>query len=378
MGGSLARVLGGVGLLIGLVMSASAFAADVDAQRLRLNTDAGRFLVAKDAALPPLGTMMAGAWLMHADRPLSVRFGDGVSRQLVSSLTTGVLAASVTPTRWLRLGIELPMVLQARGAVRSGVRPGDMRVGGKLALVDTEAGARWRVSALLDVDLPSGDGSRFLGMGRVGGRAGVAARVDAGVLAVAADVAGAVGSRGELGAVRLGPALQFGAGVSVAPLDALSVGVELDGGWWATASDDALALEALGVLRGEIKRGLVLTLGGGGGAIPGIAAPALRGLAGLAWAPGFGRETLDVEPPRMARCVVRAAQAGGGPVAGAQVRAEDTVLGHTSERGALLISAREGTLDLWVSAEGFLPQQTRCILVAGSEDDVLVLLQRAP
>lgn len=270
-----------------LLAAGVAEAAEVDAQRFRPAIDGWQLLVTEDGALPG-GAYGASVMVDHADRPLVLRSDDG-DTDLISAVTTVRLLSHVRVGPWVRFGIDMPLHLAVKGfAVQEPVAVGDMRIGAKVRLLDRPRQAPVALAAVADVTLPSGAGTRLLGERIARGQLGLALRVDpARAVAIGAEIGVRSGTAEVIGTQLRGPELTFGGGLSVSPVEQLALAVEVDGAWQLCCRNGpgSLPTEVIGSVRGNIARGVVITLGGGGGVVDGLGVPSWRALAGIGFSP---------------------------------------------------------------------------------------------
>jgi hypothetical protein len=159
------------------------------------------------------------------------------------------------------------------------------------------------LAAVADVTLPSGAGTRLLGERIARGQLGLALRVDpARSVSIGAEVGVRSGTAEVFGAQLRGPELTFGGGLSVSPVEQLALAVEVDAAWQLLdrAGPGSLPTEVLGSVRGNVARGVVITLGGGGGVMDGMGVPAWRALAGVGFSPSAPARLHAVRSPPVA------------------------------------------------------------------------------
>ncbi len=291
----------GTGALVvvaGVMLPDPARAQEVDAQRFDPAVDGRAFVTLHDSAVGESGGLAGlggGLLFNYADDPLIYRYDDGrPEEKLLDAVGTANLALFFNATDRFRVGIDMPLHLLADGYGVSGFKPaGDLAADAKLELLDRFDKP---VGLALDLrgELPTGDGSRWLGEPdwRLGGQLAVTAGHE---VVVGANLGAFAGPGSTVGDLQWGSRLHWGAGASVPLLDGalpLWAVAELDGDHLlqSGSAPGSTPVELRGAVKLEPATHLVATLGAGTGLTTGVGAPDLRVFGGIAWVPGLRPE----------------------------------------------------------------------------------------
>jgi uncharacterized protein (TIGR03382 family) len=282
-----------------LAGSTPAFAQEVDAQRFTPSVDGQTFVKLEDLDLRDAGTPTVGLWVNHAERPLVFRPDDGARVEVLGAVTTADLTTSYSfgPAR---VGASLPVHFIARGyGVSAPTHLGDLRLTSKARVLDSALGELgFRLGATLDLVLPTGDASAWVGSGRTGVRGAFAGELARDRWRFAANLGARSGTGAELGGLVVGPALVWAVGGSFAPTEDFVAALELDGdAWFGNGGEPgAVPLEWLVSGRYRPDGPWAVTLGAGTGIARGVGSPDFRLLGGVSYAPlmrDFDQADLD-------------------------------------------------------------------------------------
>jgi MYXO-CTERM domain-containing protein len=220
--------------------------------------------------------------------------GEVIADGKVLSNRTGVtLGASYGIADRFELSAALPVAMSQSGNLMlvnregelAGTALGDLRLGGKVRLLDA---GPFRLGAALNVVVPTGDDEAFAGAGTVVVTPRVIAGVRLGRLALAANGGYALRQPGGAGNLEVDDELVFGAGArfdlqprrlallgeSYARVGVQGMGVERE-----------LPAEALFALRWQVSGPWAIDAGGGFGITRGYGTPAARAFLSFAYAP---------------------------------------------------------------------------------------------
>ncbi len=273
---------------------------DADPARLALGLDGG--FVVETPAVARKGTLGLGLVVDYARGLLTLQQGDTRTPLLESRLSAHFLAAYSLGK--VELGLEVPLALSQSSdlsllrslnvtgpmvAPISGTALGDVRLVAKVPLL---AGARYPVSAIVDLRIPTGDKSAFYGDGPAAVPSVIVSRL-AGPVRVDAQVGYAVRRPGQYAQLVAhdGAVWAAGASLDLPPLSSAhrwKAIFELTGGFprgYNLSTDRYRApLEARGGLRAALWRGLSFEVGAGTGlGEEGYGRPSWRVFAGLRW-----------------------------------------------------------------------------------------------
>lgn len=289
-------------VLAAILVSGTASAQDIDAQRFRPAVDGDRFVSIEDP-FHLSGDPQAGAAIGvdHADEPLVQRRPDGTHVPLLGAVTTARALGHV----WLGpvlVGVDVPVHLARSGFVAPsgldkpdlaarplGAAMGDPRA---TARVVAPLGERFASAAFGDVTIPIGGSGGYTHAARAHTTAGVAfgAR-PIGATWLVADVGARSGTGRALGALRIGPSVIARLGASHQVGDAFVGGLEFDGERWLGNSDQPGAMPIEGVLYARMMPAVdwTATVIAGRALSAGVSAPTDRVGLVIAFAPRPGR-----------------------------------------------------------------------------------------
>ena len=262
-----------------VLLSTSASAQELDALRFTPTARPTTWVGLDDGQ--GLDGVTASLWTAVTDDALVFRSRDGLAEvPLLHRVTTGVLSVEGRRGDW-RLSAAMPLHgVGATGAQQGGLAAGDLRVGaGRWLLRRSDLAVG--VSGVAVV--PTGASDRWLGAARTAGELAAEAAGRHERLGFAARVGARMDGASELSDFSVGNTLLAAAGVSLAGPAGLSVGAELQGGFWLgnmgqPGAWPLLGRASLGWVSGPLQvRGFV-----GRGLSSGIGAPDWQAGLGLA------------------------------------------------------------------------------------------------
>jgi len=242
-------------------------------------------------------TLRLGLLAHYAVNPLGFVGTDDYGRHPVEETLSGRLSTDLmvafAPFEYMDIGVTMPFVMSQTGTVEakrfsglpdpSGFALGDLRLAVRGTFLKTGV---FRLGLQADGAFPTGDAAKLTG-GGFGGGAKLLLDVHAGPVLVALNMGGFFQGEQDLGPIRVGSALTFGAGVSYSVLPVLDIQGESYGR--ALLSDlfgrSTTQLEALLAVRYRPIPDLALGLGGGGGTpiVAGYGTSQMRFFADVRW-----------------------------------------------------------------------------------------------
>ena len=200
------------------------------------------------------------------------------------------LGASWSPHERVSLQLAAPVFFQAVGATANGAAMGDMRLTVPVALLLPSQASGFGISVLPFLDLPTGDTTRFLGNGGVGGGGLLALGYGTGRFAVDLNAGWQQAPTAEVLGMRRGGRVLGGVGAGVGLLDWLGLRAEAilaAPPQAAEVTGTATPAEAMLSFRGRHRvgpdrnAGLSWTLGASMGLTSGVGAPIYRVIGGI-------------------------------------------------------------------------------------------------
>jgi outer membrane protein OmpA-like peptidoglycan-associated protein len=328
----------------------------------------------------PEDPVQLGVAANGAINPLVGVDADGAIVERFVAQRAGVdLFGSITLARGLALGVGLPLFFLQDGdgdPNRSGV--GDLRVLGKLRLLEDRGAVG--LALLAELRAPTHSDDEYSG--------GAPAPIFAPRVALDHRFPFGVRVGGNLGLllrqstqfenIVAGSELTYSA-AAVLPLggdEDLAVGVDFHGGAGLRGLDaEELPLEAQLFLQADLGDQLQLQLGPGFGIVGGYGTPTARLYAASRWSPTRRDRARPAHAAPAAGVRVTVIDPDGHPIDRAEARLDDTRAGPTDEPGVLAVEAQPGTHELWVRAQGFLPQRVVVTVSPGGTTERTVTLE---
>jgi outer membrane protein OmpA-like peptidoglycan-associated protein len=361
-----------------LAQSADGFSVpELDAQTWRMPIDASRTMWTDDSAAAPhlyAQGRVAGGWV---DRPLVFLWEDGERVSLVTS-AAHVNAIGALQVKRVRIGVDAPMYLYARGDLDRGGGLGDVAVDAKGTVLDRD-GDRFGLAVGARVALPTATVDVPLALGGPAAEIRVIADREIGPVLLAANLGHRVGPRAELVNVDLDDEAfaRIGAGWSPDGSWGLSGDVSVETTYASFLAGPATPVEAMFGAWRRVTSEVTLRGGASAGLSRGIGAPVARTVLAVSWEPPTTRDAdvdgivdrLDACPentedmdswqdedgcPEPTEVTVRAVDAAGQPVPGvlSRVFAADLDLTGASE---LKLAVQAGPYAFTGRAEGWHP-----------------------
>ncbi|RME29425.1 MAG: OmpA family protein [Deltaproteobacteria bacterium] len=392
-------------LLVGAAMAQSSpavtTAPDVDAQIFRPTIDGRRTLLVDDATVARRLRPSARLLFQYVNDPL-VYVQDGEQTRIVSDIVQGDLLLGVGYDR-LRIGLDVPVVMQVSGVAGDESGLGDIGADIGLSLLDPERDV-FGLAVKGRVDLPTGDFANAIGTRELAYEVG-------GVLDLRlADSLVAVnfGTRGlptaDLVNVTIDDQFYLRAGLAQALADDDGAGLSLEAAaafTYGEPLDNTPAVPVEGLVGGWVRVGdFVLRGGGGMGITDGVGAPDARVLLGIGYEPpdvadrdrdgildDVDRCPTDPEdidryrdddgcpdPATMVR--VRFVDEDGQPIDHVRMAVEspDGTVAELSPEDPHPL--HPGTYELHATAEGFVPLESSLVVPEGAEHEVTKVLTR--
>jgi outer membrane protein OmpA-like peptidoglycan-associated protein len=250
----------------------------------------------------------AGLLMMYASRPLLEEFADGTTSAIIDSQLALHLYGGIGLLDWVQFDVDLPLYLINDGSFegRTFDTPsvGDTHLKTKAQIIALNEGAVG-IAGQLDLILPTGDDTAFIGRQGVGVRPRFLVDLKLGTLLIAANIGATLEESHTIRNIDFGPKLDLGIGLEKVFLQGLLlVGVELYG---RTETSDAFAtettpVEALLGAKLVTDYGVTISAAGGGGIVSGVGAPEFRSLIGISWADRVTDFDRDGIPNRDDRC----------------------------------------------------------------------------
>ncbi len=267
--------------------------------RFRPSLDGQGILTMDGATQTPDTLPTASLFLDYARRPLVVTGPDGeVLRELVGDRVTATAQASLRVARGVTLGLAFPYAVwqqgetlsaapSATGSALAGRAAGDLSLLAKFVAFD-ERSSPWGLAFNLGVSAPTGDTAAFTGREGIAADASIVMTGRRRALRVGASAGVRAQGQALVQGIEDGPALTAAAGLSWVPGNRawLDVGVNLETPLQGPFADAALdRAEAGATASVRLADRVVATVGAMVGVREGFGVPAVRGIAGLAWAP---------------------------------------------------------------------------------------------
>jgi len=259
-----------------LLYPASSAAQAVDAQRFRPAVSADAFASIEDTAPRDAGTATIGLWIGHTEDPLVYRRNAGDEIAVLDHVTTSNLTGSYS-LGIATVGFDLPAHLSAAGVgFDRQIHLGDLR------LVSTGrvlGGDRWDLGPQVEVFLPTGSPSAYLGAAHTRVATSVVSSYRAGERFLTSLQLGArSGTGSELGSLRVTPALVWRTGLRYRAAEPLDIALELSGEDWLQnrGQSGAHPAEWLASVRARSAPRIAFLAGFGGGLTRGVGAPDFR------------------------------------------------------------------------------------------------------
>lgn len=255
------------------------------------------YLTVRGATVLPRLSPTGGGFLSYAHRPLVFDDGNGGTPGLIQHQLNVDAVGAITVIDQLQIGVGLPITLYQSGDGVSGVgasdgisgaAAGDLRVDGRWAFGEVGL-PDLQVAALLDLTLPTGQASQYVGNGFFTFRPGVTAEwrglPD---FRFAAELGYLVREQLRLDALTVGNEVTWGLAAGYTVQSDLEVLGELIGRLPLDGDHDATTEGAPVELRGAARYNIfdahLLTAGLGIGVNTGYGAPAVRLMAGYTFA----------------------------------------------------------------------------------------------
>jgi MYXO-CTERM domain-containing protein len=288
----------GLGLLVVTLPMAPAFAqGTLDLSTFRPAPGGPDTFLAVEA--PPVlarGTYSLGLTLDHATNLLVARRADMTVDRPVRGRTSLSMLGSYGISRALQLGLVVPLLYQTGDDEHTGVGAaqggalGDLAVRGKLRI---GGAGPFSLALGAGLTLPTGDETKYAGLGAVSGGAHGIVGLSAGAWQWAWNLGFRLrGREAVLLNVRQGDELSYALGGKVRVTRELDALAELFGAvGLGSETRTASPAEATLSVRYHAGDRVALTLGAGQGLRSGIGAPDLRMFVAVVWGPGPGAET---------------------------------------------------------------------------------------
>jgi len=284
-----------VGLLLGSAAPANAENPHVNTQTFRPSPHAYDVFATLTSELPEAWAWSAGLWLSYGKNPL-VFVDMGVSEErfeVISDQLTAHAFGALAVTRWLSVGLEVPVHLVNDGDDAgfvplepiAGTALGDVRLSAKIGIVTRARGEDGVGLALeLPLGLPTGDKSAFVSDGW---SFAPTAAVDfaVGPARLAVNLGARLRNTEALAlGTEVGPELLFRVGADVEVVsDLLTLLGEVQGASHDFANANNTYVEALVGGRLEVGGGFAVTLAGGRGFTEGYGSTAAKVVAQIGW-----------------------------------------------------------------------------------------------
>jgi len=235
----------------------------------------------------------AKLWGEYSHEPLKFEDLQGRERPVVDGTATVSLGLALGLFDWVDVALLLPVVpfQDARfdGVAIENGYVGDLRLIGKVRVLDAESWGGFGLAAGLDLSFPTGDEGAFLGDGFLTGRPFVVADYRLGPVVLVGNLGATLRESGGLLNYRQGPSLDYGFGVVWVAVDAL---LHLQGELFgalplgeAIGDDFHRPLELLLGAKVLTRKDIHFTVAGGTGLSAGVGSPAFRVMAGVEYAP---------------------------------------------------------------------------------------------
>jgi outer membrane protein OmpA-like peptidoglycan-associated protein len=234
------------------------------------------------------GSFYAGLGAVYSHQPLVYRFEDGTREVLVDGQFSTRLAVGYNVVGAVRIDLEVPIYPWLSIGGESSFAMGNIRLGAVVPLVKYEdAGIGLAIAPYASI--PSATPGAWVSDGGFSGGAVATLGGKTGRLGWDVNVGADLGAATTAVNTTVGSALTAGAGLSVDLADYVLAGLELNsnidlasGGAWNEDPTEGHLYFTFGN-----GKGMTATLGGGTGLVPGVGAPAFRGLLLLGYrAPG--------------------------------------------------------------------------------------------
>jgi outer membrane protein OmpA-like peptidoglycan-associated protein len=283
----------------------------LNAQQFRPAIGPENIFTVEGSRTPGKWVPMANVWFEYARQPLTVFDTATMMRSaIVPDMVTIHLTGGIGLTRWLSLGVDLPIVVYQNGAYPIGVSGdlkqnlssagiGDLRVVGKVRILDNSDGG-FGLAFAPQVTFPTGDGQEFRGDDAVGieprfaldykTKKGFIVALNLGVMIRTADQA----ARN----VRVSHQARYGLGAYLPLPMGFGALAELNGATSFLNSESIYSpLEAYIGGRWVHRTGITVNLGGGPGLTPVATTAQARIFASIGYLPFVQKKAEPVKPP---------------------------------------------------------------------------------
>lgn len=389
-----------IGMVAVLALSSAASAQEaLDAQMFRPSIFNGNFLAIEDAHTLDKMCYGFGLYLNYASSVVEVRVDDEFESGILNSVASANVTAAFSPWRWLSLGVDMPIHMQARaksfddpendpdagedpGAeeLASEATPGDLKAELKLGVFNEDRNRVLGLALAGFGTFPTGDSTIFLGEGTTNFGGKMMIERDFKVFNIGLNGGYLVRPVRTVFGTDIGNAWLYGAGVSRDFKNGLGFSVE----WWGQQFDSssneelqANPMEVIGTLRYKFgKNGPRIIGGGGAGLTSGVGSPSYRAIAGLDYYP-------HCEGPTQGKLIIRTTNESGVPVK-AELKVvykptdtkkpEKKFSIFTDDSGEYRATVDPGDVAIVALADGYVPKSGQGTVVVAKTTEIVIPL----